>query len=57
MKKRNYYLVKYKNVKQIMSGLEISLLQTSGCEIKIIKRLTKKEIEDENKKHRNNIFN
>jgi len=57
MKKRNYYLVKYKNVKQIMSGLEISLLQTSGCEIKIIKRLTKKEIEDENKKHRNNILN
>ena len=42
MKKQKEYLVKYQGKsKQIMTGLEISLLQQSGARVKIIKQLTK----------------
>ena len=40
MRKQKQYLVKYQGKsKQVMTGLEISLLQQSGARVKVIKRL------------------
>jgi len=45
MKKENKYLVKYEGKeKRIMTGSGISLLQNSGAKVKIIKKLTEKDL-------------